>query len=224
MMPNPLSAEALGDITAPPLSTLVVLGVAVGVALFSATATRLTQGKDTMRKRVEVTRWRRKLFEAKRAGDKKAVAKLERKKEYYTKLDASLSMKSMKTYFVTIIPIFAVFYLLSFAFPPVKLPVPGQPADKSIQIGVPVARLPQLPIPFISDSGVAHYNINGDEGDIQYLADLAPGPVMGYYWWYFLVYLMFSSLLGRALKTSPTVWEEEIRAEESSKDKEQKKK
>lgn len=225
MMPNPLFAQTVSDLTIDraPLSTLVIFGVAVGVALFSAVATRLTQGKDSMRKRTEVTMWKKKVYQAKKSGDKKALAKLERKKEYYTKLEASLSMKTMKTYFVTIIPIFAVFYMLSFAFPPVTVPIPGQPADKSIQVGVPVARLPQLPIPFISDGGVAHYNLDGSEGDVQYLADTAPGPVMGYYWWYFLVYLMVSSLMGRALKTSPTVWEEELRAEESSKDKEQKK-
>jgi len=219
-MLNPLLAQASSNFTAPPLSTLVIFGVAFGVALFSAMATRLTQGKDTMKKRMEVTMWRRKLLEAKKAGDKKTVARLERKKDYYTQLDASLSMKTMKTYFVTIIPIFAVFYLLSFMFPPVNLQVPGQPADKPLQVGLPVARLPQLPLPFISDGGVAHYNIDGNEGAIQYLADTAPGPVMGYYWWYFLVYLMVSSLLGRALMTSPTVWEEELRAEESSKNKE----
>ncbi|MDH5361984.1 MAG: EMC3/TMCO1 family protein [Aigarchaeota archaeon] len=224
-MSNPLLAQTLSDLTIDraPLSTLVIFGVAVGVALFSAVATRLTQGKDSMRKRTEVTMWKRKLYEAKKSGDKKAVAKLERKKDYYTKLEASLSMKTMKTYFVTIIPIFAVFYLLSFAFPPVQLQIPGQPTDKTIQVGVPVARLPQLPIPFISDAGVAYYNLDGHEGGIQYLIDTASGPVMGYYWWYFLVYLMVSSLVGRALKTSPTVWEEELRAEEGSKNKEQKK-
>jgi len=220
MIVNLPLAETLGGLTEPPLSTLVVFGVAVGVALFSAVATRLTQGKDTMKKRMEVTIWKRKLYEAKRSGDKKAVAKLERKKDYYTQLDASLSMKTMKTSFLMIIPILAVFYLLSLLFQPIKLPVPGQSADNPIQVGVPVARLPQLQLPFISDGGVFQYNINGDQGQIQYVADTTPGPVMGYYWWYFLVYLLANSLLGRALKTSPTVWEEELRAEESLKDKE----
>ena len=146
----------LSPYTQIPLSTFFVLGVAVMLALASATAGKLLVDYDMVKStQREFQAWRKEMDKAKKANDQQTLSKLMKKQQTMTKLQARGSMEQMKVTAVTFVPFVLLWYLLNAVFghavvaiSPFPLPIAGTQMSfvywyflSSFAVNLPIMRL-----------------------------------------------------------------------------------
>ena len=108
---------ALRPYSTMPYSTLFTVGVAVLLGLTSSTAAKLLVDydmvKNTMR---DFQAWRKEMDKARKANDTQTLAKLMKKQQVMTKLQARASMEQFKVTAVTFVPFLLLWYLLNAVF------------------------------------------------------------------------------------------------------------
>lgn len=108
---------ALKPYSVMPHSTLFTVGVAILLGLTSSTAAKLLVDyemvKNTMR---DFQAWRKEMDKAKKANDTQTLAKLMKKQQVMTKLQARASMEQFKVTAVTFVPFLLLWYLLNAVF------------------------------------------------------------------------------------------------------------
>jgi uncharacterized membrane protein (DUF106 family) len=139
-----------------PQSTLLTVGVAIALGLMSATAAKLLVNYDMVRSSMrEFQAWNKELQKARKANDNKTVAKLTKKQQAMTKLQARASMEQFKVTAVTFVPFLLLWYLLSAVFgasivaiSPFPLPLAGTQLSfiswyflSSFAVNFPIMRL-----------------------------------------------------------------------------------
>lgn len=103
--------------TAVPQSTLFTMGIALALGLMSATAAKLLVDYDMVRNSMrEFQAWRKEMDKARKANDNQTVAKLMKKQQAMTKLQAKASMEQMKVTAVTFVPFLLLWYLFNAVF------------------------------------------------------------------------------------------------------------
>ena len=126
-------AAAIQPYTNIPQSTLLTIGIALGLGLISSTAAKLlvdyNMVKNTMK---EVQAWRKEMDQAKKANDEQTLSKLMKKSQAMMKLQSRASMEQMKVTAVTFVPFLLIWYLINHvlgghvvAVAPFPLPIIG---------------------------------------------------------------------------------------------------
>ncbi len=97
-----------------PLSTLFTIGMAVVISLASATTGKLLVNYEMVRQNMrEFQAYQRELNKARKEKDEQELAKLMKKQQAMTKLQARASMEQMKVTAVTFVPFLLLWYLMS---------------------------------------------------------------------------------------------------------------
>lgn len=118
-----------------PYAAIIILLIAAGMAIISASATRALTDVGAMRRRMsEVREWQGAYTKALRAKDQKQIDKLMKKKPTIDKAQAAMTKDQFKPLILTFIP-FLIFYyifygvfgynLTTIAISPISLPVIG---------------------------------------------------------------------------------------------------
>lgn len=92
-----------------PFPALQIVAIAGLAALMSSAVSRIVMGPGATVKRAEIAQFRTELLKAKKQGDKKALAKLQKKQEYINKLNAELGKKTMIVLPITAVPLIIIF-------------------------------------------------------------------------------------------------------------------
>ena len=109
--------HALSPYSQIPQATIFTVGIAIALGLMSATAAKLLVDYDMVRNSMrEFQAWNKELQKARKANDNKTVAKLVKKQQAMTKLQARASMEQFKVTAVTFVPFLLLWYLLSAVF------------------------------------------------------------------------------------------------------------
>lgn len=139
-----------------PDSTLLTLGIAVGLGLLSSTAAKLLVDYKMVRSTMkEVQAWRKEMDRAKKANDEQTLSKLMKKSQAMMKLQSRASMEQMKVTAVTFVPFLLIWYLINnalggrvVAVAPFPLPIIGTQLTffywyflSSFAINFPIMRL-----------------------------------------------------------------------------------
>jgi len=148
--------HALSPYSHIPQATLFTVGIAIVLGLMSATAAKLLVNYDMVRNSTrEFQAWNKELQKARKANDNKTVAKLVKKQQAMTKLQARASMEQFKVTAVTFVPFLLIWYLLSAVFggsivavSPFPLPLAGTQLSfiswyflSSFAVNFPIMRL-----------------------------------------------------------------------------------
>lgn len=100
------------ELTAIPYSTLFILLLAFAVSLATQLTNRLLTNKEQLQAwNKEVSQWRSSLMEARRKGDKRMIAKLQRQERHIMKLQSKTMWQSMKTSLLLFIPLMLMWYV-----------------------------------------------------------------------------------------------------------------
>ena len=91
-------------------AALQILGFSIVISLASALARRVLLKEEDLRKMQEAAQYRREMMKAMKAGDKKAIQKLEKRKDYIQKIEAQTAVKNLATMAISI-AIFFSFYM-----------------------------------------------------------------------------------------------------------------
>jgi uncharacterized membrane protein (DUF106 family) len=139
-----------------PQSTLFTVAVAIALGLTSSTVARLLVDYDMIRSSMrEFQAWRKDMDKARKANDNQAIAKLTKKQQAMTKLQARASMEQFKVTAVTFVPFLLLWYLLNAVFgghvvakAPFPLPLVGTQLNfiswyflSSFAVNFPIMRL-----------------------------------------------------------------------------------
>lgn len=92
-----------------PLPALQIMTIAGLAALMSSAVSRIVMGPAATVKRAEIAQFRTELLKVKKQGDKKALAKLQKKQEYINKLNAEIGKKTMIVLPITAVPLIIIF-------------------------------------------------------------------------------------------------------------------
>ncbi len=107
-------APYIGQPPRMPLSTLFTIGMAVAISLVSATTGKLLVNYEMVRQNMrEFQAYQRELNKARKEKDEQELAKLMKKQQAMTKLQARASMEQMKVTAVTFVPFLLLWYLMS---------------------------------------------------------------------------------------------------------------
>ncbi len=107
-------APYIGEPPRIPLSTLFTIGMAVVISLVSATTGKLLVDYEMVRQNMrEFQAYQRELNKARKEKDEQELAKLMKKQQAMTKLQARASMEQMKVTAVTFVPFLLLWYLMS---------------------------------------------------------------------------------------------------------------
>lgn len=107
----------LGPYRYPPLSTISVLAISLGVGLTTALANYILLDVKKLREYAqEITQWRREMRKALMNGNKKLTIKLRKKEPYIKKLEAELMAERMKPSLIFMLPLWLFFIIFSGAF------------------------------------------------------------------------------------------------------------
>jgi uncharacterized membrane protein (DUF106 family) len=114
----------------PPLSTLMLTFTAVAFAFISNLLTKRFVDLEAERRiKAEIDQWNRALKEAIKNKDKKEEEKLRKKEQTIAQMRLKMSSARTKVGFITIIPFFAIYYLIVYivgnvpvAYSPVYIP------------------------------------------------------------------------------------------------------
>jgi uncharacterized membrane protein (DUF106 family) len=100
-----------------PQSTLFTVGMAIALGLASSTAAKLLVDYDMVRNSMrEFQAWNKEVNKARKANDSQTLARLMKKQQGMTKLQARASMEQFKVTAVTFVPFLLLWYLLSAVF------------------------------------------------------------------------------------------------------------
>lgn len=95
-----------------PYSTLFVLLLAFAVSFATQLTSRLLTNKEQLQAwNKEISQWRSAITEAKRRGDKRAIAKLQKQERQVMQLQSKISWQSMKTSLLWFIPLMLMWYV-----------------------------------------------------------------------------------------------------------------
>ncbi|RLE51628.1 MAG: hypothetical protein DRJ26_02520 [Candidatus Methanomethylicota archaeon] len=129
-------SDFLGPYKYPPLSTISVLIISIGVGLTSVLANFLLVDVKKLRSySEEIKEWRREMRKALLSGDKKQIVKLRKKEPYIRRIEAEVMAERMKPSLIFMLPLWIFFIIFAGAF--------------TTEIGY-VAQLP-FSIPFAGD-------------------------------------------------------------------------
>lgn len=150
------------------------------LALFLAIASnliyRLFTSKEDMRRRMELMEWNKQRIAAMRKGDKKALEKLDRKKEYMQKIQTQMMFKSLANLSVAMILFLFIFWYI--------LP--------SMSPQSPVASIPQG-----MDSVIPLLKLVVIQDEQGNTAGLSP------YGWFIISYFGLSMVTSKVLRPKP---------------------
>jgi len=111
------TTAALAPYSAIPHSTLFTVGMAIVLGLTSSTAAKLLVDYDMVKSTMrEFQAWRKDMDKARKANDNQTLAKLMKKQQAMTKLQARASMEQFKVTAVTFVPFLVLWYLLNAVF------------------------------------------------------------------------------------------------------------
>jgi uncharacterized membrane protein (DUF106 family) len=126
---------ALGPAKDPPLAAVTILLISAGMAVISASATRVLTDVEAMRRRMtEVREWQSAYTKALRAKDQKQIDKLMKKKATIDKAQAAMTKDQFKPLLLTFIPFLIFYYVfngvfgynqITIAISPITLPFIG---------------------------------------------------------------------------------------------------
>jgi uncharacterized membrane protein (DUF106 family) len=95
-----------------PYSTLFVLLLAFAVSFATQFTSRLLTNKEQLQAwNKEISQWRSAIMEARRRGDKRAIAKLQRQERHVMQLQSKIMWQSMKTSLLWFIPLMLMWYV-----------------------------------------------------------------------------------------------------------------
>lgn len=107
----------LGPANNYPYAAIVILLIATGMAVISASATRaLTDVEATRRRMTEVREWQSAYTKALRAKDQKQIDKLMKKKATIDKAQAAMTKSQFKPLLLTFIPFLIFYYIFNGVF------------------------------------------------------------------------------------------------------------
>ncbi len=132
-------SNVLGPFRYPPLSTIAVLLISLGVGLTTVIANYIFLDVNKLRKiAAEVKEWRREMRIALMNNDKKKLTKLRKKEPYIRRLEAELMAERMKPSLIFMIPLWIFFIIFAGVFAtelgyvaklPFSLPFAGDKAN-----------------------------------------------------------------------------------------------
>jgi len=94
------------DLTIIPYSTLFILSISSAISLITSLTNRLLTNREQMKAwNQEISAWRADSMKATRTGDKKLKAKVEKQQKHVMQIQSKMSMQSMKTSFIWLIPL-----------------------------------------------------------------------------------------------------------------------
>jgi len=100
------------ELQQPPVSTIFILFLSMGLSLVTSLANRFLTNQDQLRAwRREVAEWTADFNKARKSGDKKLLAKVKRKQPEITKIQSKMMWQSMKLSFIFMIPFFLLWSL-----------------------------------------------------------------------------------------------------------------
>jgi len=100
------------ELTAIPYSTLFILLLAFAVSFATQLTSRLLTNKEQLQAwNKEISQWRSAIMEARRRGDKRTVAKLQRQERHIMQLQSKTMWQSMKTSLLLFIPLMLMWYV-----------------------------------------------------------------------------------------------------------------
>jgi len=89
-----------------PYSTLFILSISSGISLVTSLTNRLLTNIEQMKAwNQEIAAWRADSMKATRTGDKKLKAKVDKQQKHVMQIQSKMSMQSMKTSFIWMIPL-----------------------------------------------------------------------------------------------------------------------
>ncbi len=114
-----------------PSSTLFILLLSFAVSFATSVTNRFLTNREQLKAWTkEIKEWREESLKARKAGDKKLLAKVKKQERHVMQLQSKMTLQSMKTSFLWFIPLMIMWYVL--------LP-------QIVPIGEVVAFLPPLP-------------------------------------------------------------------------------
>jgi len=114
---NPIT-EPLRQFNHVPESALIVVGASLLLSLISMSANRfLVDYKMMANYRREFSAWSQAVRKARKEGDEKQLEKLMRRQSSVMKMQSRATLEQFKTYPVTIVPFYLIYYALAGAFP-----------------------------------------------------------------------------------------------------------
>jgi len=100
------------ELTAIPYSTLFILLLAFTVSFATQLTSRFLTNREQLQAwNKEITQWRSALMEARRRGDKRAIAKLQRQERHIMQLQSKTMWQSMKTSLLWFAPLMIMWYV-----------------------------------------------------------------------------------------------------------------
>lgn len=123
------------DFTQPPVATLLIAAMAIGLNLASSVGRRfLTDVEKSRRIRAETKAFRKELMGAVKSGDKAKEQKLKKKEKKMKELEMKMSTETMKVTFLFMGPFIIVYWIMSgwmgqniVAVSPTPIPLPFFP-------------------------------------------------------------------------------------------------
>ncbi len=110
-------SNILGPAKDYPYAAIIILLIAAGMAIISASATRALTDVEAMRRRMtEVREWQGAYTKALRAKDQKQIDKLMKKKATIDKAQAAMTKSQFKPLLLTFIPFLLFYYIFSAVF------------------------------------------------------------------------------------------------------------
>jgi len=110
-------SDLLGPYKYPPLSTISVLAISLGVGLTTVLANHLLLDIKKLRSySQEINEWRREMRKALMSGDRKLMVKLKKKEPYIRKIEAEVMAERMKPSLIFMLPLWIFFIIFAGAF------------------------------------------------------------------------------------------------------------
>jgi uncharacterized membrane protein (DUF106 family) len=95
-----------------PVSTIFILFLSMSLSLVTSLANRFLINQNQMRSwRREIAEWTAEFNKARKTGDKKLLAKAQKRQPYITKLQSKMTWQSMKVSLIFMVPFFLLWTL-----------------------------------------------------------------------------------------------------------------
>lgn len=90
-------------------AAIEILAFSVVISLASAVSRRLLLKEEDLKRMQEAAQYRREMMKAMKAGDKKALQRLEKRKDYIQKIEAQTAVKNLATMAISLAIFFSFF-------------------------------------------------------------------------------------------------------------------